>query len=116
MKLRTILLCLVAAALAPVVQAADETLVLGVFPRYNPTETTTRYTPLAEYLQKRLDRKVVLVTSRDFQSFWQGVEERRYDIVQYNQYHYIRSAKTYQVIAHNKEFGKSTMADRKSGV
>jgi len=30
--------------------------------------------------------------------------------VQYNQYHYIRSAKTYQVIAHNKEFGKSTMA------
>jgi phosphonate transport system substrate-binding protein len=105
------LLCLIAAAaLAPVVQAADEPLVLSVFPRYNATETTTRYTPLAEYLQERLGRKVVLVTSKDFQAFWQGIEERRYDIVQYNQYHYIRSAKTYQVIAHNKEFGKSTMA------
>jgi phosphonate transport system substrate-binding protein len=53
---------------------------------------------------------VILETSRDFQSFWRGVEEQRYDIVQYNQYHYIRSAKTYEVIAHNKEFGKNTMA------
>jgi phosphonate transport system substrate-binding protein len=105
------LLCLIAAAaLAPAVQAADEPLVLGVFPRFNASDTTTRYTPVAEYLQERLGRKVVLVTSKDFQSFWRGVEEQRYDIVQYNQYHYIRSAKTYQVIAHNKEFGKSTMA------
>jgi phosphonate transport system substrate-binding protein len=104
------LICLIAApALAPLVQAADH-LVLGVFPRFNATETTTRYTPLAEYLQERLGRKIDLVTSKDFQSFWRGIEERRYDIVQYNQYHYIRSAKTYQVIAHNKEFGKSTMA------
>jgi phosphonate transport system substrate-binding protein len=105
------LLCLIAAAaLAPAVQAADEPLVLGVFPRFNASDTTTRYTPVAEYLQERLGRKVVLVTSKDFQSFWRGVEEQRYDIVQYNQYHYIRSAKTYQVVAHNKEFGKSTMA------
>jgi phosphonate transport system substrate-binding protein len=104
------LICLIAApALAPLVQAADH-LVLGVFPRFNATETTTRYTPLAEYLQERLGRKIDLVTSKDFQLFWRGVEEGRYDIVQYNQYHYIRSAKTYQVIAHNKEFGKSTMA------
>jgi phosphonate transport system substrate-binding protein len=106
------LLCLIAAAAsAPAIQAAaDDPLVLGVFPRYNASETTTRYTPLAEYLQQRLGRKIILVTSKDFQSFWHGIEERRYDIVQYNQYHYIRSAKTYQVIAHNKEFGKSTMA------
>jgi len=101
---------IVATALPPVVQAADKPLVLGVFPRYNATETTTRYTPLSEYLQDRLHRKVVLVTSKDFQSFWRGIEEHHYDIVQYNQYHYIRSAKTYQVIAHNKEFGRNTMA------
>jgi phosphonate transport system substrate-binding protein len=85
-------------------------LVLGVFPRFSASETTTRYTPVAEYLQDRLGRKIILVTSKDFQSFWRGIEEQRYDIVQYNQYHYIRSAKTYQVIAHNKEFGKNTMA------
>jgi phosphonate transport system substrate-binding protein len=111
MKIMVHLVCLIAATvLAPIAQAADDALILGVFPRYNASETTTRYTALTEYLQERLGRKIVLVTSKDFQSFWRGVEERRYDIVQYNQYHYIRSAKTYQVIAHNKEFGKSTMA------
>jgi phosphonate transport system substrate-binding protein len=103
------LFCL-AVVLTPAAWAADPALVLGVFPRYNASETTRRYTPLADYLQSRLQRKVILETSRDFQSFWRGVEEQRYDIVQYNQYHYIRSAKTYEVIAHNKEFGKNTMA------
>src|SRR5262245_24466569 len=83
---------------------------MGVFPRFNAGETTTRYTPLAEYLQAHLGQKITLVTSKDFQAFWIGIEQQRYDIVQYNQYHYIRSAKTYRVIAHNKEFGKSTMA------
>jgi phosphonate transport system substrate-binding protein len=106
--MRIWLLAIVTAA--GTVQAAEDALVLGVFPRLNATETTTRYLPIAEYLQERLGRKITLVTSRDFQSFWLGIEERRYDIVQYNQYHYIRSAKTYRVIAHNKEFGKSTIA------
>ncbi len=90
--------------------AADEPLVMGVFPRFHASETTTRYAPLADYLSERLGRKVNLVTSKDFQTFWQGIQEQRYHIVQYNQYHYIRSAKSYQVIAHNKEFGKSTLA------
>lgn len=98
------------AASSPFLRAADGSLIMGVFPRFTASETTTRYTPVAEYLQDRLSQKVILVTSKDFQSFWRGIDERRYDIVQYNQYHYIRSAKTYQVIAHNKEFGKSTMA------
>jgi phosphonate transport system substrate-binding protein len=104
------LLWLIAMAAAPVAQADDAPLVLGVFPRFNASETTTRYTPLADHLSARLGRKITLVTSKDFHSFWRGVDEQRYEIVQYNQYHYIRSAKTYQVIAHNKEFGKSTIA------
>jgi len=83
---------------------------MGVFPRFHASETTTRYAPLADYLSERLGRKVNLVTAKDFPTFWQSVQEQRYDIVQYNQYHYIRSAKTYQVIAHNKEFGKSTIS------
>ena len=99
-----------AAGSAGLARANEDSLVLGVFPRFSASETTTRYTPLAEYLRERLNRKIVLVTSKDFQSFWRGIDERRYDIVQYNQYHYIRSAKSYQVIAHNKEFGKSTLA------
>ena len=104
------LLWLIATAAIPVAQAADAPLTLGVFPRLSAVDTTTRYAPLAGHLTERLGRKINLVTSKDFQSFWSGVEEQRYEIVQYNQYHYIRSARNYRVIAHNKEFGKSTIA------
>jgi len=98
------------AAAAPVIQAAEDPLIMGIFPRNKATETTTMYTPLATYLSERLGRTVVLVTSKDFDSFWKGVAERRYDIVHYNQYHYIHSAQSYRVIAHNQEFGKSAVA------
>jgi phosphonate transport system substrate-binding protein len=98
------------AALAPAAQAADGPLIMGVFPRRNATETTKLFTPMADYLGERLGRKVHLVTARDFESFWQGVTEQRYDIVHYNQYHYIRSTQNYQVIAHIEEFGKGTIA------
>jgi phosphonate transport system substrate-binding protein len=105
------LLWLIATAMfAPVIQAADEPLTMGVFPRRNAAETTKLFTPMANYLGEQLRRTVRLVTARDFESFWKGVTERRYDIVHYNQYHYIRSAQTYQVIAHIEEFGKSTIA------
>jgi phosphonate transport system substrate-binding protein len=103
-------LCLIATAAMPVAAVAEGPLILGVFPRLNAGDTTTRYAPLADHLSAQLGRKVILVTAKDFQSFWRSVEELRYEIVQYNQYHYIRSAKSYQVIAHNKEFGKSTIA------
>jgi phosphonate transport system substrate-binding protein len=109
MRLRTALLWL-ALAVLPAARAADAPVTLGVFPRFNASVTVTRYTPLAEYLGGRLGRKVSLVTSKDFETFWRGVEEQRYDIVQYNQYQYIRSARNYQVVAHNKEFDKSTLA------
>jgi len=91
-------------------QAAQDPLVMGIFPRNKATETTTMYTPLANYLSERLGRKVILVTSKDFDSFWKGVMERKYDIVHYNQYHYIQSAQSYKVIAHNQEFGKDAVA------
>jgi len=98
------------AAGAPVTQAAEDPLILGIFPRHKATETTTMYTPLANYLSERLGRKVILVTSKDFDSFWKAVTERRYDIVHYNQYHYILSAQSYRVIGHNREFGKDAVA------
>ena len=107
--LGAIALLAMAAATSPLLAAGDP-LIMGVFPRLKATETTTRYEPLANYLGKQLGREVRLVTSKDFESFWQGVVERRYDIVHYNQYHYIRSAKAYQVIARIEEFGKSTIA------
>jgi phosphonate transport system substrate-binding protein len=91
-------------------QSTDGPLVLGVFPRRNASETTQLFTPLAEHLGEKLGRQVQLITLKDFESFWRGVTERRYDVVHYNQYHYIRSANAYQVIAHIEEASKSTIA------
>src|SRR5439155_21941944 len=105
-----VLWLLATALLSLPIQAADEPLVLGIFPRYKATETTTMYTPLTNHLSTRLGRKVILETSKDFDSFWKGVRERRYDIVHYNQYHYIHSAESYRVVAHNQEFGKDAVA------
>jgi phosphonate transport system substrate-binding protein len=101
---------MVTAAMAPITQAAEDPLIMGVFPRRNAAETARLFTPMADYLGERLGREVKLVTSRNFESFWKAVTEQRYDIVHYNQYHYIRSAKTYKVIAHTQEFGKSAVA------
>jgi phosphonate transport system substrate-binding protein len=109
MSLMRLLWVAAATALAPVVQAADDPLIMGVFPRFKATETTTAFKPLADHLSEQLDRKVSLVTSKDFDSFWNEVSERRYDIVHYNQYHYIHSAQHYRVIAHVQEFGRNTI-------
>ena len=109
-RIVTLLWLIATAAVAPVIHAAENPLILGIFPRNKATETTTMYTPLANYLSERLGRKVILATAKDFDSFWQAVTERQYDIVHYNQYHYIHSAQSYKVIAHNQEFGKSAVA------
>ena len=102
---------LVAMLASPCTHADDKGLVLGIFPRYNATETATMYRPLASHLSEQLGgTKVTVVTAKDFETFWKGVEEQKYDIVHFNQYHYIRSAKHYSVIAHSQEFGKNAVA------
>ncbi|HYA47201.1 MAG TPA: PhnD/SsuA/transferrin family substrate-binding protein, partial [Burkholderiales bacterium] len=103
-------LALAALAVAVIAQAAEEPLTLGVFPRNNSAETVRQFAPMAAYLGERLGREVTLVTSKNFESFWNVVSARRYDIVHYNQYHFIRSAQSYQVIAHSQEFGKDAVA------
>lgn len=89
---------------------AEETLLMGVFPRRNATLTAQLFSPLADYLTVQLGKKVKLVTTKDFASFWQGVAEKRYDIVHYNQYHYVHSANDYLVIATNEEQGRDKIA------
>ena len=105
MRLVLLALCLAGAA-----HAADQPLILGVFPRLKPVEMVSTYQPVAEYLGARLGRPVQLVTSKDFDAFWQGVTTQRYDVVHYNQYHYIHSAGTYRVVAHQQEFGRKAVA------
>ena len=85
---------------------------MGIFPRRNIKATYKLFSPLANHLAQVLGREVQLVTARDFPSFWEGVRHRRYDIVHFNQYHYIISNKLYgyKVIVKNQEFGQSKIA------
>ncbi|MGD8572632.1 MAG: PhnD/SsuA/transferrin family substrate-binding protein [Gammaproteobacteria bacterium] len=85
---------------------------MGVFPRRNAKVTMKLFNPIAKYLSRKLGREVELVISKDFESFWEGVTEQRYDLVHYNQYHYLESHKKYgyQVIAKNEEFGSSRIS------
>ena len=107
----TLLLVLYLAWL-PRLMADTAPLVMGVFPRKGFVHTLENFTPLAEYLSTELGRKVILQSARNFDSFWQGVEQRRYDLVHFNQYHYLRAKKDfgYEVIAKNEENHRSTMS------
>ena len=91
---------------------ADDTLVLGVFPRNNAAVTHERMSAVADYLTKQLNRPVELVTPKDFDTFWSGVQNQAYDIVHLNQYDYVEAHKlyNYDVILKNVEFGESTIA------
>jgi phosphonate transport system substrate-binding protein len=103
-------LLIATATCAAIVQAAEAPLIMGVIPRRNATETAKLFLPMANYLGEQLGREVKLVTAKNFETFWKDVNEQRYDIVHYNPYHYIRTAKSYKVIAHAQELGKNTVS------
>ncbi|TNF99228.1 MAG: phosphate/phosphite/phosphonate ABC transporter substrate-binding protein [Gammaproteobacteria bacterium] len=86
---------------------AAEVLSLGIFPRRNVEDTIRMFTPLAEHLEEKLGIQVRLKTSRNFENFQKHVANKRFDIVHYNPYHYIKSAKEhgYRVILKNVERG-----------
>lgn len=100
-----------AIALVPSVSVAAETLVMGIFPRVGAVETNHMFQPLARYLSTVLGKEVVIETAKDFETFWNGVTQKRYDLVHFNQYHYLKSHKNfgYQVIVKNIEQGEDTL-------
>ncbi len=100
-------LCLLTTAIPAI---ADITM--GVFPRRPVAKTHKLFKPLAEKLSKELGEPVKLVVAKDFKAFWKGVKNRQYDLVHYNQYHYLLSHKNqgYKVIAVNEEFGSNRIA------
>ena len=101
-----------AVALAQQQAFAEPELRMGIFPRRNADTTLSMFKPMAEALSEALNRKVVLETTYDFASFWSNVANNSYDIVHYNQYHYIKSHHDYgyRVIAKNVEFGHEKIA------
>ena len=89
-------------------------MALGLFSAGHCSADVTQamFKPMADTLSKLLNRKVVLETTYDFASFWENVANNKYEIVHYNQYHYIKSHHDYgyRVIARNVEFGHEKIA------
>lgn len=106
-----LLVAIVFIATAPAAGAQGDELVLGVFPRQGAQMAHEQYGPIARYLSSVLQRVIRLETAKDFDAFWDNVEKQRYDLIHYNQYHYVKSHATvgYEVILRNEEFGKPTM-------
>ena len=87
-------------------------ITLGVFPRRPVAATHKAFKPLTEHLSKQLGEPVHLVIPKSFKEFWKGVQTKKFDLVHFNQYHYIKSHKElgYEVIAANEEFGNKLIA------
>lgn len=87
------------------------TLVIGIFPRRDPALTVHLFKPLINYLEQQTGYKFILETSPDFESFGQSLQQRRYDLVHFNQYHYVKSHDSlhYDVLVQNEEFGEKTI-------
>ena len=87
-------------------------ITLGVFPRRPVAVTHKAFKPLVKHLSEQLGEPVHLVIPKNFKEFWKGVEKKQFDLVHYNQYHYIKSHKDlgYRVIAANEEFGNKLIA------
>lgn len=85
---------------------------MGVFPRRPVAKTHKFFKPLAEKLSKELGEPVKLIVEKNFKTFWKAVNSKKYDLVHYNQYHYLLSHKKngYKVIAVNEEFNSKNIA------
>lgn len=87
-------------------------VVVGVFPRRPAAKSVKMFTPLVQQLEKKLNEKVNLVVPKDFKTFWKMLEAGKFDVVHYNQYHYVLSQKKYgyRVFVANEEFGNRKIA------
>jgi phosphonate transport system substrate-binding protein len=59
---------------------ASKKLTIGFLPYLSADELLTKYTPLANYLEKKLDRKVEIIISKDYNDHIKRVGEDKYDI------------------------------------
>lgn len=110
--LTRILLLLISLALLPALPlpaAADSPLTMGVFPRRDAVKTRQMFQPLATYLSSQLKRDVNLVVPTDFPDFWQRLEKGEFQLIHYNQYHYIKAHHIFghRAILMNEEHGRN---------
>lgn len=60
---------------------ADAPLVFGIFPNMTAKQIVETHRPLADVLEKTLQRRVVIYTARDFTTFVERTRRGEYDIV-----------------------------------
>jgi phosphonate transport system substrate-binding protein len=87
-------------------------ITVGIFPRRDVSTTHKIFKPLTQHLSQEMGEKVVLDVPKDFSAFWKALGEKKYDVVHFNQYHYLRGNKEfgYRVIVSNKEQGSKQIA------
>lgn len=93
-----IALCTIAPRIA---FAGPDTIMFGVFPRWNAQITVRNFTPLAARLAREIGRPVRIETDKDFDSFMRRVYAGEFDLVHLNQLQYVRAHQTagYRAIA-----------------
>ncbi|MCL5061333.1 MAG: phosphate/phosphite/phosphonate ABC transporter substrate-binding protein [Candidatus Thermoplasmatota archaeon] len=72
--------CLLLIAGRPV-SGADAPLVFGVFPHLTAKQIVETYRPIADTLEKHLQRGVVIYSARDFKTFIERTRQGEYDIL-----------------------------------
>lgn len=60
---------------------ADTPLVFGVFPNLTARQTIVTYRPLADVLERHLQRRVILFSARNFKTFVERTRQGEYDIL-----------------------------------
>ena len=92
--------------------AANKPIIMGVFPRRNTKTTYRMFWPMAAYLAGELGIEVRLETEKNFKTFWNNVQNRKYDLVHFNQYHYVVAHEHfgYNAILMNEEQSQSTIS------
>jgi phosphonate transport system substrate-binding protein len=84
MRFRTAILAGVALLLSAVMRpavCADKPLVFGIFPNMTAKQIVETYQPLADTLEKRLQRRVTVYSARDFRTFVERTRKGEYDIL-----------------------------------
>ncbi|MCM8885571.1 MAG: phosphate/phosphite/phosphonate ABC transporter substrate-binding protein [Candidatus Thiodiazotropha sp.] len=92
--------------------AFADPLLIGVFPRRDAAVTAKIFRPLSRHLEKTLQRPVKLEMSPNYDIFLKRLEERRYDLVHFNQFEYINAHDKlgYDALVQNEEFGEKTIS------
>ena len=101
-------------ALTPMVSANwhRPEIIMGIFPRRNTKVTYRMFSTLASHLSSIYGIPVKLETAKNFKQFWENIKQQRYDLVHFNQYHYVvaQANHGYRAIAMNEENGSRTLS------